>query len=98
MESRSKLYGSLSGGMFLIGIGLIFLLRMPFFPTILAVIGLSSILAGLATGRGWQGIQGGVWLVGLFFLFYYDIFWPGILILLGVSALIGALTRPMLQV
>jgi hypothetical protein len=83
--------------MFLIGIGLIFLLKMPFFPTILAVIGLSSILAGLATGRGWHGIQGGVWLVGLFFLFYYNIFWPGILILLGVSALIGALTRPMLR-
>ncbi len=97
MESRSRLYGTLSGGMFLIGLGLIFLLQMPFFPTILAVIGLSSLLAGLATGRGWHGIQGGVWLVGLFFLFYYNIFWPGILILLGVSLLIGALTRPMLR-
>jgi hypothetical protein len=83
--------------MFLIGVGLIFLLKMPFFPTILAVIGLSSILAGLATGRGWQGMQGGVWLVGLFILFYYNVFWPGILIVLGVSVLIGALTRPMLR-
>jgi len=35
--------------------------------------------------------------VGLFFLFCYHIFWPGILIVLGVSALIGALTRPMLS-
>jgi hypothetical protein len=97
MESRSRLYGSLSGGLLLIGIGLIFLLKQPFFPTILAVLGLSSILAGLAAGRGWHGIQGSVWLVGLYFLFRFDIFFPGILILLGISALLGALTRPMLR-
>ena len=93
MESRSKLYGTLSGGLLLIGIGFIFLFRMDFFPAILAVLGVSSILAGLATGRGWEGLQGGLWLIGLFFLFQFDIFWPGILIVLGVSALIGALTR-----
>jgi hypothetical protein len=97
MRSRSSVYGTLSGGLLLIGIGLIFLLRMPFFPTILAVLGLSSILAGFASGRGWQGVQGSIWLVGLFFLFYFDIFWPGILIVAGVSALIGAVTRPMLS-
>jgi len=97
MRSRSSVYSTLSGGLLLIGIGLIFLLRMPFFPTILAVLGLSSILAGFASGRGWQGVQGGIWLVGLFFLFYYEIFWPGILIVAGVSILIGAITRPMLS-
>lgn len=96
MASRSRLYGSVSGGLLLIGVGLIFLLKQPFFPTILAVLGLASILAGLAVGRGWHGIQGGVWLVGFYFLFRFDIFFPGILILLGVSALLGALTRPML--
>jgi hypothetical protein len=90
-------YGTLSGGLFLIGIGLIFLLRMPFFPTILAVLGLSSMLAGFASGRGWQGVQGGIWLVGLFVLFYFDILWPGILILIGISVLIGAITRPMMS-
>jgi hypothetical protein len=97
MKSRSSLYGTLSGGLLLIGIGVILLLRLPFFPAVLAVLGLSSILAGLATGRGWHGLQGGLWLVGLFFLFYYDLFWPGILILLGISALVGVLTRPMLR-
>jgi len=93
MDSRSKLYGTLSGGLLLIGVGLIFLFKMDLFPAILAVLGLSSILAGLATGRGWEGLQGGLWLIGLFFLFQFDIFWPGILIVLGVSALIGAFTR-----
>ena len=97
MESRSSIYGTLSGGLFLIGLGLIFLLKLPFFPAILAVIGASSILAGFATGRGWQGLQGGLWLIGLFFLFYFNIFFPGILILIGVSALVGAVTRPLLK-
>lgn len=97
MRPRSSLYGALSGGLLLIGIGLIFLLNLNFFPAILAVLGLSSIVAGLATGRGWYGLQGGLWLIGLFFLFQFDIFWPGILILVGISILLGALSRPMLQ-
>jgi len=96
MKSRSTMYSALSGGLLLIGVGLIFLLHLDFFPAILAVLGLSSILAGLATGRGWYAIQSGLWLVGLALLFYFGIFWPGILILLGVSALVGAATRPMM--
>jgi hypothetical protein len=97
MESRRSTYQALSGAIFLIGIGLIFLLRLDFFPAILGVLGLSSIIAGLATGRGWYALQGGLWLIGLAILFYFDVFFPGILIVLGVSALIGALTRPMLK-
>jgi hypothetical protein len=96
MKSRSSVYSALSGGLLLIGVGLIFLLHLDFFPAILAVLGLSSVLAGLATGRGWYAIQSGLWLVGLALLFYFDIFWPGILILLGISALVGAVTRPMM--
>ena len=97
MRSRSSTYSALSGGIPLIGIGLIFLLKLDFFPAILAVLGLSTIVAGLATGRGWYGIQGGIWLIGLFFLFHFDILFPGILILIGISGLIAALTRPMLK-
>jgi hypothetical protein len=91
------MYSALSGGILLIGIGVIFLLRLDFFPAILAVLGLSTIVAGLATGRGWYGIQGGIWLIGLYFLFRFDILFPGILILIGISGLIAALTRPMLK-
>ena len=97
MKSQSQLYGALCGGLLLIGIGLIFILKLDFFPAILAILGLSSIVAGLAIGRSWYGMQGGLWLVGLFVLFYFDILWPGILILIGVSTLIGALTRSKLQ-
>jgi hypothetical protein len=97
MRSRSSRYSALSGGILLIGIGVIFLLRLDFFPALLAVLGLSTILAGLATGRGWYGIQGGIWLIGLYFLFQFEILFPGILILIGISSLIAALTRPMLK-
>jgi len=97
MTPRPSLFRTLSGGLFLIGIGLISLLKMPFAPTILASIGLSSIPAGLAAGRAWNAIQSGRWLVALLLFLYFNILWPGILILLGVSALVGALTRPMLR-
>ncbi|MGC8786690.1 MAG: hypothetical protein ACP5Q1_04620 [Anaerolineae bacterium] len=97
MKSRSSVYGTLSAGLLLIGLGVIFLLKLSLFPAILAVLGISSIAAGLATGRGWYSIQSGLWLIGLFLLFQFQIFWPGILILIGVSTLIGALTRPMLR-
>jgi len=97
MQSKSSVYGTLSAGLLLIGIGVILLLKLSLFPAILAVLGISSIVAGVATGRGWYGVQSGLWLIGLFFLFQFDILWPGILILIGVSTLVGALTRPMLR-
>jgi hypothetical protein len=37
MRSRSSRYSALSGGILLIGIGVIFLLRLDFFPALLAV-------------------------------------------------------------
>lgn len=87
-------YEAVSGGLFLIGLGLLFLLPgVSFFPWILVVIGLAELPASLANDKGWAGWQGFVWLVGLALLFWSGHFFPGILILMGVSALIGAVTR-----
>ena len=85
---------ALSGGIFLIGLGIVFLVPgLGIWPWILAVIGLAGLPAAVARKRGWFGWQGFFWLVGLTVLFATDQFWPGILILAGVSALIGGLTR-----
>ena len=35
----------------------------------------------------WQKIQGAIWLLGLAILFWQNLFWPGILVLLGISGL-----------
>jgi hypothetical protein len=87
-------YHTLSGGIFLIGLGLLFLLPgVGFWPWILVVIGAASLPESLAQNRGWMGWQGFFWLAGLAVLFASGYFWPGILILIGLSMLLGALTR-----
>lgn len=89
-----KYYHALSGGIFLIGLGVLFLVPgLSFWPWILVVIGLAGLPTSLANKRGWFGWQGFFWLTGLAILFASGHFWPGILILVGVSILVGALTR-----
>jgi len=91
---KNVAYDSLSGGLFLIGLGLIFLLPgLGIWPWILAVIGISQLPTNLARKRGWYGWQSCFWLVGLAVVFATGLFWPGILILIGLSVLLGALTH-----
>jgi hypothetical protein len=89
-EHRHK---SLSAGLFLIGLGLLFLLRVGIWPWILAVIGVAGLPAALASNRGWLGFQSAFWLIGLALLFASGYFWPGILILVGLSVLLGGLAH-----
>jgi hypothetical protein len=39
-----------------------------------------------------HGVIGGIFLIGLAILFYFDAFWPWILALVGVIAILKALT------
>jgi predicted membrane protein len=85
---------SLSAGILLIGIGILFLVPgLSFWPWILVVIGLAGLPASLANQKGWLGWQGFFWLTGLAILFELGALWPGILILIGISMIAGALTR-----
>jgi hypothetical protein len=93
MRNRDAFHGA-SGGIILIGIGIIFLANIDFFPAILVVIGLASLPESVAQKGFWAGIQSAVWLIGIAVLFAFDIFWPGILILVGLSMLAGGLVRP----
>ena len=93
MESK-RTYEGLSAGLFLIGLGVLFLVPgVGFWPWILVVIGLAQLPASLANNRGWMGWQRFFWLIGLAILFEFGFFWPGILILVGVSMVVGGLTR-----
>jgi hypothetical protein len=85
----------MSGGIFLIGIGVLFLVdSVPFWPWVLVVIGLASMPGSVARDGLWAGLQSLVWLVGLAILFATDTLWPGVLILIGLSIVAGALFRP----
>ena len=90
---NTKTYSGLSAGIFLIGLGVLFLSGIGMWPWILAVIGLASLPASMAAKQGWYGWQGSVWLIGLAILFATGHLFPGVLILAGISALGSALTR-----
>ncbi|MFO7696399.1 MAG: hypothetical protein R6X16_04490 [Anaerolineae bacterium] len=83
---------ALSMGLFLIGIGLIFLLPgVGFWPWILVVLAIAGLPNALSRGRDWMAWQSTFWLIGLALLFAFDVLWPGVLLLAGVSVLFGGL-------
>lgn len=85
----------ISGGVFLIGLAILFLPNgIPFWPGILFVIGASQIAQGMAEGREWYSMQGALWMIGLGFLFWFGFSLPLLLILIGGSMLLGYHYRP----
>ena len=94
---RARNADQVSGAIFLIGLGVLFLVDdIDFWPGILFVIAASSVAHGLAEGRGWYSFQGAVWLFGIGVLFLIEAKFrlPVCLIMLGVSGLIGYILRP----
>ncbi len=95
MDSDLGVSKGFSGAILLIGLGVLFLVDgIPFWPWILVVLGLAGLPESIAQKGLWAGMQGVVWMAGLAVLFATGKFWPGILILIGVSTLVGALVRP----
>lgn len=79
----------IAGGVFLVGLGLLFTSVIDFWPGILFVIGASNIARGMAEGRAWYNVSGGLWLIGLGLVFLLNFSWPVLLILIGISMLFG---------
>jgi hypothetical protein len=79
----------IAGGVFLIGLGLIFFTNVGFWPWILFVLGASSMARGMAEGQAWYSVSGGLWLMGLGLVFLLGFNLPLLLILVGVTMLIG---------
>lgn len=79
------------GGVFLIGLALLFMGQIAFWPGILYVIGASSLARAVVERSVWSALSGLVWLFGLAFLFTTGLWWPGILILIGLSMVFGTM-------
>ncbi len=84
-EKRAEQVGS---GVLLIGLALLFMGQIPFWPGILFVIGGSTLASGVVKGSAWSVLNGVAWLFGLGLLFATGLWWPGILILIGVSMIL----------
>jgi hypothetical protein len=77
----------IAGGVFLVGLGLLFAGVVSFWPGILFVIGASTLARGIAEGQAWYTVSGGLWMIGIGLIFLVGFNWPLILILIGVSML-----------
>jgi hypothetical protein len=83
----------MSGGIFMIGLGVIFLFNIPFWPWILVLLGVTSVPSSIAEEGLWAGMQGFLWLVGLAIIFFTGQ-WALILVLIGLSTMLSAMVRP----
>ncbi|MCB9449974.1 MAG: hypothetical protein H6672_00955 [Anaerolineaceae bacterium] len=79
----------ISGGVFLIGLALLFMNVLPWWPGIMFVIGASVIARGVAEGQPWYTVSGGMWMIGLGIIFWVGFSLPMLLILIGVTMLFG---------
>lgn len=82
-----------SGGIFMIGLAILFLTG-DWWPGILFVIGASSIAQGLVRGRGWYSLQGSLWMIGLGLVFVFGFSLPLLFLLIGGSMVFGSIFKP----
>ena len=84
---------SVCAAIWLIGFGVLFATSY-WWPGIMFLVGVTSIVQGLVKGRGWYSFQAGLWSIGIgvWALFHFHI--AVLFILLGVSMLLGAFFRP----
>src|SRR5437660_8515124 len=93
---RTMLSG-ISGGIFLIGLAIAFFVG-PFLPILFITLAFTSLIGSASSLRPnglYGGLQGFVWLMGLALCFVVG-FWPWILVVCGVSIILGALRAPIM--
>ncbi len=101
-ETLRGLAGGMFLGMFLIGLAFAVFLGLGHYFLSLLFLGLacSSLLGMMSTfdpKKIYGGLQGFVWCLGLAILFLPQVsFWPGILLVCGISAIVGALAKPII--
>lgn len=79
----------ITGGVFLIGIAALGISGL-WWPGILVVLGITSLVSGLLEGRLWKSASGAFWLIGLALIFYLNWPWWLLIALTGVGLIIGA--------
>jgi hypothetical protein len=63
----------------------------------MVLVGISALVGTLRSGGSWEqrwgGLQGAIWMFGIAVLAVTGRWWPGIMVLVGLSAILGAITR-----
>jgi len=93
-QASKRLLGGSSVVILLIGLAVLFMLRLPIWPMILIVVGISSFVNEATRGRFYNGLSSVLWLFGLAMLFTVPrLFLPGLLILIALSIVLGFARR-----
>jgi Double zinc ribbon len=82
----------LSGAVFMLGLVILFFTG-AWWPGIMIVIGISSLLATLPKARYSEAAQTAVWTIGITVLAITGAWWPGILLLIALSGVAEAIRR-----
>ena len=90
MNLSEERAGQLTGGVWMIGLGIL-LYTGKWWPGILFVIGVSSIVQGLVEGRGWYAFQSGIWTIGIGVWAAFHFHPAFLLVALGASMILPAL-------
>lgn len=89
--------GGMSGGIFMIGLAIAFF-SGHFLPVLFVTLAVTSLLGSVSSMRPnalYGGLHSFVWLLGLAFCFIFG-FWPWILVVVGASAILGAMRVPIM--
>lgn len=93
-RSGNRIWGGSSTIILLIGLAVLFMLRLPIWPMILIVVGISTFVNEALRGRFYNGLSSVLWLFGLAMLFTIPrLFFPGLLILIALSIVLGFARR-----
>lgn len=83
-----------SGAIFLIGMGLIFLLKLPFLPALFVILGLTTFIASAASGNALGGLSPLVWMFAMAVFFAVPrLGVPAIFVALGLQFILAAAHR-----
>lgn len=100
-----SIFGGISGGIFLIGLAIAFWVSSQFngglfLPILFATLAFTSLFGSISSLNSkavYGSLYGFAWLLGLGILFLPGVgFWPWILALIGISAIISAFARPIM--
>ncbi len=82
------------GAVFLIGMGLIFLLKLPFMPAILVLIGLTNFVSFALRGEILNGLSPLIWMFAIaMFFFNSRLAMPAIFVAIGLQVILSAARR-----
>jgi len=93
MNVRSEQHQAILGGIWLIGIGVLFATRF-WWPGMMFLIGITAVVEGWLNRQTWYGFQGGFWafFIGVWALTRFSLVF--LLVGLGISSIAGALIKP----